>query len=128
MGAAFSRDLDYDFYDLNDLVDINPSPGSEYIHSMCEPFNEEMAISEERMKNWLNRYKLPYRYVHCSGHANRSQLQEIIENVNPRTLIPIHTEYPDLFAEFHNNLLKPQKDIKMEYNDDFEIRCNYCGL
>jgi len=102
------------FYDFNDLVDINPSLGSEYIHSMCEPFNEEMAISEERMKNWLERYRLPYRYVHCSGHANRPQLEEIVQRVNPRTLVPIHTEYPDLFKEFHDNVQKPEKDKKIE--------------
>lgn len=103
------------FYDFNDFVDIKPSLGSEYIHSMCEPFNEEMTISEERMKNWLSRYNLPYRYVHCSGHANRPQLEEIIKMVKPQSLIPIHTEYPKEFERIHNNVMI------LKINNSYEV-------
>ncbi len=87
------------FYDFNDLVDLQPNTGSQYIHSMCEPFNEEMTISEERMKNWLKHYNLPYNFVHCSGHANALELKEIIQTIKPKKLIPIHTEKPKAFEE-----------------------------
>lgn len=34
-------------------------------------------------------------YIHTSGHADKQTIQAIIEKVNPRELIPIHTENPE---------------------------------
>jgi len=47
------------FYDLEELVEINPQPGSYYILSASEPFNEEMEIDFERLVNWLSHCGLP---------------------------------------------------------------------
>ncbi len=87
------------FFDFNDLVDLKPKPGSEYIHSMCEAFNEEMEFNEKRLHNWLKHFKLPYRFAHCSGHANGIELKEIITGINPKKLTPIHTEKPKEFKK-----------------------------
>jgi hypothetical protein len=39
------------FYDLEELVKINPKAGSCYVLSASEPFNEEMKIEFERLVN-----------------------------------------------------------------------------
>ncbi|GAG68678.1 unnamed protein product, partial [marine sediment metagenome] len=39
------------------------------------------------------------RGLHSSGHASAPELLEIIETINPRVVIPIHTEAPELFAD-----------------------------
>ncbi len=39
------------------------------------------------------------RGLHSSGHASAPELLEIIETINPRIVIPIHTEAPELFAD-----------------------------
>jgi len=101
------------FWDLNELIDIKPNKGSQYIHSMCEPFNEEMAISEERLKNWLKHFSLPYNYAHCSGHANALELKQIINTTKPKKLTPIHTEHPEKFREIAGKGIKIGK-AKME--------------
>jgi|Deesub1362A_J573_1020465.scaffolds.fasta_scaffold00653_15 ribonuclease J len=87
------------FYDLHELIDIKPLDGSIFIHSLTEPFNEEMEIDFNRMKNWLERFGLPIMHAHASGHACGPELKEMIDIINPKILLPVHTEYPDYFKE-----------------------------
>ncbi|UCH71670.1 MAG: MBL fold metallo-hydrolase [Thermoplasmatales archaeon] len=86
------------FYYFNMFVDLKPNNGV-YIHSLSEPFNEEMEISYERMHNWLNHFDLKFVQSHCSGHISGSDLYELIETVKPKTVYPIHTEHPDMFKK-----------------------------
>jgi len=95
------------FFDMNELVDIDPAPGSIYIHSASEPHNEEQVIDQRRLDNWLGYFKLKKHHFHCSGHASGLEIKEIVEQVRPKTLIPIHTEKPELFKEFHSNVKVP---------------------
>jgi len=37
--------------------------------------------------------------LHASGHAPGPKLLEFVETVRPKTLIPIHTEHPEWWAE-----------------------------
>ena len=84
------------FWYFNMLVDLKPK-NSLYIHSLSEPFNEEMEISQERMNHWLTYFGLKHIQAHCSGHICGSDLKDLIEEINPKTLFPIHTEYPGMF-------------------------------
>ena len=87
------------FWYFNMLVDLKPNNGV-YIHSLSEPFNEEMEISYERMHNWLNHFDLRFVQSHCSGHICGSDLKELIQSINPKTVFPIHTEHPDMFKKY----------------------------
>jgi len=87
------------FWYFNQLVDLNPKKGSNYIHSLSEPFNEEMEISYERMMNWLDHFNLEKKHAHCSGHAPGSDLKEMVKTITPKNLFPIHTEHPGMFRE-----------------------------
>ncbi|NHJ33183.1 MAG: hypothetical protein FK732_09990 [Asgard group archaeon] len=84
------------FWYFNTLVDLNPK-NSLYIHSLSEPFNEEMEISAERMRNWMNYFDMRIVQSHCSGHMNGNDLKKLIEKINPKLLFPIHTEKPGIF-------------------------------
>ena len=86
------------FYYFNMMVDLKPY-GGVYIHSLSEPFNEEMEISYERMHNWLKHFDLKFIQSHCSGHICGPDLKELIQNINPKLLYPIHTEHPELFKK-----------------------------
>ena len=92
------------FYDFEELIDVRPPPGSCYILSASEPFNEEMEIDFERLKNWLEHYGLPQYHVHVSGHIMPLQLKKAIEDINPKMVFPVHTEHPELFKKFVGNL------------------------
>jgi ribonuclease J len=86
------------FYYFNNLIDLKPY-GGVYIHSLSEPFNEEMEISYERMHNWLNLFDLRFVQSHCSGHISGTDLKELIKSISPKELYPIHTEYPGIFRK-----------------------------
>ena len=102
------------FWYLNMLVDLKPKNGV-YIHSLSEPFNEEMEISYERMHNWLKHFDLRFVQSHCSGHICGPDLKELIETINPRELYPIHTEHPDMFRKLGMNtrMVKEGKMYKL---------------
>ncbi len=96
--------LHLDFYELNELIDLRPPPGSVYISAVSEPFNMEMELDKERLKHWLERFAVnppdfEPRYAHASGHASGPELIEMIKAIRPKVLIPVHTERPDLFTQ-----------------------------
>ena len=107
------------FYDFNELIKIKPIPGSVYILSQSEPFNEEMEIDHEKLKNWLELYGLPLYNVHTSGHASANELKYIIQEAKPKKLMLIHTERPHLYKRFISDLKidtiipKESKSIKI---------------
>lgn len=79
------------------LIDLKPEGGI-YLHSMSEPFNEEMEISFDRMMEWLRLFNLRYVHAHCSGHAYGEDLIDMIKTIRPKKIIPIHTENPEAFS------------------------------
>ena len=102
-------------YDLPRLLDINPKQGT-YILSTTEPFNVEMEMDFARLNNWIKRFNLSligdpdkktdqkHAGFHTGGHATSEEIFAFIETVNPQMLIPVHTEYPNLMAEYADNL------------------------
>ncbi len=91
-------------YDMNEVLDIRPGPGGAFINSSSEPFNEEMEIDRERFVNWLDHFGLPMYQIHSSGHMMPTELRETIAQINPKRLVPIHTEQPRLFELFVKDL------------------------
>lgn len=116
----------YDLGQLFDLADVTGKiPGSRYIRAQCEPFSDEMELDEERLINWLDAFGIGYSLgetplpvgctnpgcfklrkrierSHVSGHASRPELRELISKLNPRIVIPVHTERPEAFEELVN--------------------------
>jgi len=102
--------LTMSLYDLEQLVEIQPKPGSCYVFSSSEPFNEEMEIDFERLVNWLRHYGLPQYHVHVSGHITPLRLKACLKEINAKRIFPVHTENAELFAKFMRNL-KGQVEI-----------------
>ncbi|MEM2691659.1 MAG: MBL fold metallo-hydrolase [Candidatus Bathyarchaeia archaeon] len=96
--------LTMSLYDLEQLVEIQPQPGSCYIFSSSEPFNEEMEIDFERLVNWLRHYGLPQYHVHVSGHITPLRLKACLKEINAEKVFPVHTENAGLFAKFMRDL------------------------
>jgi ribonuclease J len=97
------------FYDMNELLTVNPVPGSTYIMSQSEPFNEEMEINFEKLSNWLEWFGIPHYHIHCSGHALPHQLKEAISNIKPKKVFLVHTEKPELYKRYLSDLTKKEK-------------------
>ncbi len=91
-------------FDLKELIDIDPVEGSVYIKSACEPFDAEMEIDWKRIQNWITHFGLSIESTHVSGHAAANQLRHFIEQVNPKTIIPIHTQNAQTYKAWANNV------------------------
>ncbi|DAC72387.1 MAG TPA: MBL fold metallo-hydrolase [Thermoplasmata archaeon] len=102
------------FWYFSDLIDLKPK-NSLYIHSLSEPFNEEMAISFDRMKHWLAHFGITFFQSHCSGHINGDDLKELITMAHPKKLYPIHTEHSELFQKIpiKTTMVKEGKAYKL---------------
>ncbi|MCK5593084.1 MBL fold metallo-hydrolase, partial [Candidatus Bathyarchaeota archaeon] len=88
------------YFQLNELVDVDPKPGSRYVRSVCEPFSDEMLFDERRVKNWLELFGLGEAYqIHASGHASGSEITKMISKINPKIIYPVHTESNALFVQ-----------------------------
>jgi len=94
------------FSNMGELVEVKPSPGSNFILSTSEPFNEEREIEFDKFKNWLDHFGLPMYHIHCSGHIMPNELKQTITQISPKILLPIHTEHPNLFASFMGKTAK----------------------
>ena len=96
--------LHLDFYELNELIDLRPPPGSVYVSAVSEPFNMEMELDRNRLRSWLQRFGVnppdfePI-YAHASGHASGPELIEMVRAISPKVLIPVHTEHPEVFQQ-----------------------------
>ena len=93
--------LCYSFWDINELASLAPVPAV-YIYSSSEAFDEEMHMDQQRLRNWLKHFEVEIHGLdenldgplHASGHASGNELLDIIRQIRPKRLVPIHTQDP----------------------------------
>lgn len=105
--------LSFSLFDMNEVLDINPDPGSAYLLSSSEPFNEEMELSYERLCNWMIHLGVPVFHIHASGHARPHELRKMIEEISPSVVVPVHTLCPQLFERYIRDL-----DVKVKLPEE----------
>ena len=102
------------YFQLNELIDVQPVPGSKYIRSITEPFNDDLMKDAETIKNWLDLVGLDLNEMrgdeklHASGHANGREIVGMIKEISPGIVIPIHTEKPDFLKTQFDNVSVPK--------------------
>ncbi len=128
--------LCFSFWDVKNLVDIHPQ-GGKYVYSSSEAYTEEQRLDLERLRNWLHHFDmegvgLPLddkedrpefapkeEGLHSSGHASGADLVQMIKEIGPQTLIPIHTENPRYFVEALAG--EPIEIVVPEYGERIEL-------
>lgn len=96
-----------EFFELKELMDIEPHKNSHYIWSVTEPFDVKMEINEKIIFNWLRHFNISNIIrKHVSGHANGADLKRTIETIDPKTLYPIHTEKPGKFRHMSPRIIR----------------------
>src|SRR5206468_11196258 len=90
-------------YSVGEFIDIKQEKRSTFIHSLSEPFNEEMLIDYRRLQNWLKHFDMSFVQSHASGHATGDEIKEMVREINPGVLFPIHTEHPELMRGIVDN-------------------------
>ncbi len=114
--------LAFSLTDVSDMLDLQlimgDRPGGAYIFSNSRAYDDEQMVDLVRLWNWTAHLGLeliglkpvtradrgkPVELVpdpgyHASGHAGAGDLAELVRRVQPRRLIPVHTEMPGAWA------------------------------
>jgi ribonuclease J len=102
-----------DFSQLTELIDIKPAPGSLFIRSKSEPFEED-DVQEDVLQNWVNWFRLDFKNAHASGHASMKEVFGAVRRVAPRKVIPVHTEHPELFGRSGVRVKRPKLGVPIQ--------------
>lgn len=91
------------YFDMNELFDLEPPQGSVFIRAATEPFCDEMVLDEGKLAHWLEFFNINNGAgiirEHVSGHANGQDLLQFALDMQPGSVIPIHTDKPEVFEE-----------------------------
>jgi len=96
--------LHLEAWNFPELIDIKPDRGGTYIHAATEAFNEEGEKEETLIRNWVEHVGFRYAQLHASGHAPGAEVGELVRGISAKKVVPIHTEYPELFRQFDREL------------------------
>lgn len=98
------------FNKLMELVYVNPKK-ADYIYSTSESYLEGEENKDQRrvLENWLMHFGIAFHKAHCSGHAGKGDLEYAVRKINPKTLIPIHTQNPEEFRKIHDHVIIPKR-------------------
>jgi ribonuclease J len=107
--------LHMDYFRFKNILDFNLPEGSVFVRAQCEPFNPRMELSQKRMIRWLEHFNInakndykPYQ-IHASGHASGPEIQDMINKIKPKLLVPVHTKNPKRFKNPAGGIYTPVK-------------------
>ena len=95
-----------------DLERCNISGGT-FFYSMWQGYRD--SEYQKKFETWLDAKEFNKVFLHTSGHARISDIRRLIDGLNPKKIVPIHTMQPNAFLEYSD---------KVELQDDgiaFEI-------
>lgn len=52
--------------------------------------------------------------MHTSGHASVSDIKQLIDELNPKRVVPIHTMKPEEFLTFANNVFLSEDGVAFD--------------
>jgi len=91
-----------------------------FISSSVDPYVEEFYDNTKTISKELEKFGIPAYRIHASGHATPHDLINFIHEVNPRYLIPIHTEHAKFFEKFfHTSEIEV---ITAEHNEPIKFQ------
>jgi ribonuclease J len=85
--------LQLGFESLPLLIDLQPPPGSVYLHSGGAPMGP-MDPAQAVLDAWIARFGLEYRVLNSSGHSRPADIVRMVLKVGPRVVLPVHSPAP----------------------------------
>jgi len=71
------------------------------IYSMWHGYLERSDLGQ-----FLEASEVPIKEIHTSGHAYVNQLKELADALRPSFIIPMHTFYPEKYADLFSNVIQ----------------------
>jgi ribonuclease J len=72
-------------------------------------FNNDEYFGAKQIAGFQNDPLVNFIYAHTTGHATLDTLVQLVECLAPKTLIPVHTEFPENYSK-HFNMATMLKD------------------
>lgn len=88
--------LQLSFARLLETLDY-PADGSLYIHSDGMPLGA-YDPGFEKLRDFLQQQRIAYVQLSCGGHARPAHLKYLLEEIAPKTLVPLHSHKPELLS------------------------------
>jgi ribonuclease J len=90
--------------------------------SIWAKYWEQDKPEMKRLKAWLAaKPELRKRLsdIHTSGHADVESLQQIVEHIQPKAIIPIHTEHSESFSSLfpNNSVMEVADEVRYSMTD-----------
>ncbi|MGQ5708332.1 MBL fold metallo-hydrolase [Lactobacillus sp. PSON] len=82
--------------------------GGLYIHSNAEPLGDFDPAYKPFVDNFAKN-GIEFKALRCSGHADEEELKEIIQEVQPQILAPVHTLHPELEENPYGKRILPER-------------------
>lgn len=72
-------------------------------------------LKTKRFLEFFNSHKLETKSLHTSGHADIQTIKDFVKDLNPKKIIPVHTETPEKYKEIFGDLVSLLDDkIKLK--------------
>jgi ribonuclease J len=91
-----------------DLQRISGIDGGNFIYSMWDGYRKR-AVTKEFLEYFESRGFSVHR-IHTSGHADIGTLKQMVEAINPKTIVPIHTFNGADYNKIFNHPIRLMKD------------------
>lgn len=95
------------YWNMTDLFDVFPDRSAArglYIHSQTQPFNDDLELVMFKLRRWIDAFHLTGPvHTHVSGHADQGTLEQVLERLRPKTLVPVHSESPHMTADWYSH-------------------------
>lgn len=95
------------YWDLGELVDLQPGPGSVFIHSNGEPLGR-FDPAYDLFTRWLSHFGLETVFAGSTGHASHPDLLKVVQWIKPEILMPIHSHAPELMEVAGQRRILPE--------------------
>ncbi|MFH1729791.1 MAG: MBL fold metallo-hydrolase [Pseudomonadota bacterium] len=88
------------------INNFKKDPKPNLIYSQWEGYikRDDQSKSYKQLKKIIAEDKVNYIYAHTSGHAVLEDLKTFARALNPKMLVPIHTEYGIDFEDYFDNV------------------------
>ena len=100
--------------DVMRMAEMNPGSFKNglFLYSMWEGYKKESKAIE--FLDFVKKCGMKEQSLHTSGHASVETLKDLLNDIRPKTLIPIHTFYPERFKEFYADTILPENGEQIE--------------
>ncbi len=86
-----------------------------FLYSLWSGYRDQEKQKE--LEEFLKGRNIELIEAHTSGHADVDTLQTLLEQLNPKKIIPIHTLYPEQFKDFSDRVHIVQDGEIIKIND-----------